>query len=211
MLDYLDRIIMCIVHHTGEHLDVKSAKIVAGMEPEKTNQMLQMLARAASRGNNPAAIQRAIEGKDIEAAGSKDDGGAKDIMPDPRLGDAAPGSDVAQSKPPASRGGRRAAPDKSEDAPPRSGGMEMDAQNYDRYIEECTGEVEVTIRMLGQVIQKPKLTEKLLAKPPFRFLHDIFSAVIVATGFGEGLLEEREKDPKAMKEKQEKLGEKTFV
>ena len=37
---------MCIVHHTGEHLDVKSAKIVAGMEPEKTNYMLQMLARA---------------------------------------------------------------------------------------------------------------------------------------------------------------------
>jgi len=37
--------------------------------------------------------------------------------------------------------------------------------------------VEMTKGTLGKVISRPPLTEKLLSRPPFKYLHDILSAV----------------------------------
>lgn len=44
------------------------------------------------------------------------------------------------------------------------------------------------------MLHRPKLTEKLLSKPPFRFLHDIISNLIKGTGFAEGLYSAEEMD-----------------
>jgi TRAF3-interacting protein 1 len=41
-----------------------------------------------------------------------------------------------------------------------------------------------TAAMYEQLIQKPKMSEKLLVKPPFRYLHDIFTSTMAATGYG---------------------------
>lgn len=49
-----------------------------------------------------------------------------------------------------------------------------------------------TLRILGGVIKKPKLSEKLLAKPPFRFIHDIVTNVILETGYLSGVYTEDE-------------------
>jgi TRAF3-interacting protein 1 len=49
------------------------------------------------------------------------------------------------------------------------------------------------------------MTEKLLCKPPFRYLHDIFTATLAVTGYGNGLYDEAELDAKSIAEKDAKI------
>ncbi len=49
-----------------------------------------------------------------------------------------------------------------------------------------------TQKVLGNVIKKPKLTDKYLSKPPFRFIHDIVKNVIQETGYMDGVYTENE-------------------
>ena len=55
------------------------------------------------------------------------------------------------------------------------------------------------------LVRKPKLTENLLKKPPFRFLHDVISEVIRSTGFAQDLFDEHESNSKNVKDKESKV------
>ena len=43
--------------------------------------------------------------------------------------------------------------------------------------------VKLTLETLGKVIKQVPLTEKLLSRPPFKFIHDIIKEVSIATNF----------------------------
>ncbi|XP_066431808.1 TRAF3-interacting protein 1 isoform X1 [Eleutherodactylus coqui] len=58
---------------------------------------------------------------------------------------------------------------------------------------------------LGKVVRKPPLTDKLLGKPPFRYLHDILTEVIRTTGFLKGLYAESELKSDNVKDKDAKI------
>ncbi len=44
-----------------------------------------------------------------------------------------------------------------------------------------------TAEMFTSLIEKPKMTQKLLSKPPFKYLFDIISETTKKTGFANGL------------------------
>ncbi len=68
------------------------------------------------------------------------------------------------------------------------------------------GDWQETAAMYEQIFTKPKMSEKLLGKPPFRFLHDMFTATMGKTGFGQGLFEGDELNSKSYEDKDSKLG-----
>lgn len=78
---------------------------------------------------------------------------------------------------------------------------------------------QVTAKMYSSLFEKPKMSEKLLCKPPFKYIFDIISEtikvkpllfqnflrVIKNTGFGKGLLKGEETDSAYYTDKDRKI------
>ncbi|KAG3132270.1 hypothetical protein PI126_g19710 [Phytophthora idaei] len=233
---FLDKMIVCVGQCLGEDVDVRSSKIVAGLEPENTNLLLQSLAQAAKDTSLDwnKAVQTAlakipsltVEGEAAPAArpSSKDrsssaeakekeksrreskaesKGSSEGAVAPPR---SAESKGEAQAPPASSK---QSAPATSRAVPSRSSSSSSKDNNHDeallQSIADCNGDIERTKTLVEQVISKPKMSPKLLGKPPFRFLHDIISEVTRLTGFAEGLFSGEELDSGAIKEKGPKV------
>lgn len=58
---------------------------------------------------------------------------------------------------------------------------------------------------LGAIITKPPLTDKLLQRPPFKYLHDIITEVMKTTGYFKGLFTADELDHSKITNKEQKV------
>ncbi|AYU78653.1 hypothetical protein, conserved [Leishmania donovani] len=65
--------------------------------------------------------------------------------------------------------------------------------------------IEKTQKELGAVIQAPRLTDKLLSRPPFRYIHDIVMSFMKATGFPDGLFDADQLDSAKVADKKAKV------
>jgi len=55
-------------------------------------------------------------------------------------------------------------------------------------------DTDKTRSLFAPLIQRPVLTDQLLNRPPFKFLHDIVSEIIKSTGYSDGLFTDDERD-----------------
>ena len=209
-------------------MDVKAAKVVAGLEPENTNMFLLSLVDCASDSSydNATAVRRVLAGeapgqsppplttkaKTTVVAESKNDDG---IGSKGQIGDDDAKGALLESKPRGdaellsergkSRGGTRGGKPQTSSSDMGLNGSASAALNLDPEIERCDGTEGTTQGLLGELITRPKLSEKLLSKPPFRFLHDIIMEIIKATGFAAGLYTPNEIDSALVTDKNQKL------
>jgi TRAF3-interacting protein 1 len=207
---YLDKLIACVGICEGGAIDVRSAKIVAGLDPENTNALLAAMGRCSksSELDWPEAVKRALAGESpgerrppmkrrpsrAEAKDIEEKGEEEEVKRTPHLEDAPQSaSDPAApyGRRLSSRGGTRSGRGASE-MPPQGLGLDENTaaqlgKDLGADIEACDGSMELTRSMLEKLITRPKLADKLLGKPPFRFLHDIITEITLATGFATGL------------------------
>lgn len=222
-LDFLHKIIAFASICMGEAIDVREAKIVAGAEALNTNILLQALAKAAmdSTIDYAAASRLALDGvppgrvprqggeskaEDHQESSKKPSTKAAP-MGEAEDRSAATDESKEQEKPrrkSRSNSSAAEAPPPAESKEPEP--SETKSNHESGQLSGVDGDIGTTIRLYGDIIRKPKMTEKLLSRPPFRFIHDVMTSLRSATGLMEGLFQGEELDSKQCTSKEAKLG-----
>ena len=195
-LAFLNKLIYLVGVCTGSEVNVRPSKIVAGLEPINTNILLTLFAQVAVNPDidHTAAVKHCQCGGSIEEflprkkvnhrqAESKhnvdrDDDTRKECESKEKFS-------VKDNE------GHNESPEKHCEAKQtdyvsilseEEKGMESPESLLQRKIELCNTDVRATKELLVKVTTKPKCTDKLLQKPPFRFLHDLIMAVNTSCG-----------------------------
>ena len=176
-MEYLDKIVLCVGIALGRPVNVRTNKVVAGLEPENTNIFLQDLGTAATDKSLDFAdiVRRTLNGEQPGASG-----GRSEAVDEGKSAEKAAQREKAAAEEAEERRKQeeREASQKQETPAPAGGAGELDVN----------GDWERTAELVGALISKPSMKQKLLSRLAcFRFIADTVLNISKATGFLDGL------------------------
>jgi hypothetical protein len=181
---FLNKLIYLVGVCTGSEVDVRSSKIVAGSEPINTNVLLTLFGKIAVNNaiDHAAAIKHCQFGGSIEEFVARrtidrqaDDKREKDVKQSDLKGDKKSSKEGKFNEESTTE---MIETSNALDRSPTSNHEAIDMDDLlQRKIQLCNGDIITTREVIEKVTTKPKCTEKLLTKPPFRFLHDLIMAI----------------------------------
>jgi len=209
-LAFLDKIILYAGICNGSEISVRSSKIVSGAEPENTNELLQALAKACSDDtiDYPTAVAMTLDGKSPGIVPRKNNEPSEEKHQDrpPPKKQEEPEEKKPEEKRPEEKKPEERKPEKTSKIMAEKKHVET---GFD--VSRVDGDSETTIELFEGLITKPKLSTKLLSKPPFRFLHDVCTALMKNAKVMDGLFQGPELDSKEIGSKEEKISYLTKV
>jgi hypothetical protein len=223
-ISFLEKVINYVQHTLRITIDVKPGQIVAGLEVEKTRQFLQLFVAAATTskrdGTSFSKEKQNSEDSKVDAVGEGIDASKSQIsvsqekysfipsktsgVEDSGLCDA---ECVGQNTTEEEKANVQSRPCGS--LATSSGELNVNCKIRVDHLRELIyshpGDVAATKQVMESIVIHPKVSEKLLDRPPFRFLHDLILAITKATGYGRGLFTEKELDSGRISSKEEKI------
>ena len=196
---FLDKLIHIVNVGHGFPLKVKSSKVIAGLEPLNTNLLLVAFGRIAQDTtlNRDNLIQDCLSGRGLdELHNSRQNKKSNESHGNSTAQNEE--SDVInthsdEKKDEDSKTHREStmldenqlvSENNESDIPAR---VKRDHnESFAKQIEACNEDIDQTKLMISHIVTKPKCTDKLLRKPPFRFVHDLIMAIGHATQFDLG-------------------------
>jgi len=176
---FLQKLISLVNVGNGVALEVSPTKIVSGLEPLNTNILLRTFGKLAidKSIDHNALIQHCLAGKGIDEFQRGKSG--EDVVHEQAAAEASTQDNDATLIP--------SDEDTNEVAAMKSTKVIIPDTIMEQ-LKACNEDIEQTREMISKIVSKPKCSDKLLSKPPFRFIHDLLMGIGKATEFDLGMI-----------------------